>query len=391
MRSPFSSEPEAFHTVIALALVLLTVVLAAALGPTWLAVTVLVLAVGVLAFRMGQLHMRKLRRHDVLVKMAPPHMGPATERRVLVVANDTLDENALIGEIQRLVTASLTRVFLLVPAQISRGARITGAVDGVLDQARRRLETAVERVGHHDVVAGDSSQSDPIQAVQDAFTTFVPDEVIVATRPERTEGGLDPELAGLIRERFAVPVRHLVFEHGAVGREPSRDEEARYQRESDQAAARRFGVRAIAGVGIAAAVAMSMVAMVQSGERGEARAAAQAAASAAWRPTVAKIVHLSVIPEYKLGPEGEKHDAFTVTEFTVRAGQPQALRIDNTDTVPHSITAPEAGVNIIVMPGTHTYTLLVKRSGTYVWFCTFVCDEWAMEHPGYMRGVINVA
>ena len=80
-----------------------------------------------------------------------------------------------------------------------------------------------------------------------------------------------------------------------------------------------------------------------------------------------------------------------MTEFTVRAGQPQALRIDNTDTVPHSITAPEAGVNIIVMPGTHTYTLLVKRSGTYVWFCTFVCDEWAMEHPGYMRGVINVA
>jgi heme/copper-type cytochrome/quinol oxidase subunit 2 len=106
--------------------------------------------------------------------------------------------------------------------------------------------------------------------------------------------------------------------------------------------------------------------------------------------SVAKVVDLSVIPEYKRGPEGEKHDVFTTTEFTVRAGQPQKLRIDNTDDVPHSITAPEAGINIVVTPGTHTYTLLVKQPGRYLWFCTFVCDEWAMEHPGYMSGYITV-
>ena len=144
------------------------------------------------------------------------------------------------------------------------------------------------------------------------------------------------------------------------------------------------------GAGVLAAVVMSMVALIQSSEKQEARAAAQATAQFEWAPPVAKIVDLSVIPEYKRGPEGEKHDAFTKTEFTVRAGQPQELRIDNTDTVPHSITAPEAGVNIVVMPGTHTYTLVVKRPGTYVWFCTFVCDEWAMIHPGYMRGLISV-
>jgi heme/copper-type cytochrome/quinol oxidase subunit 2 len=105
---------------------------------------------------------------------------------------------------------------------------------------------------------------------------------------------------------------------------------------------------------------------------------------------VAKVVDLSVIAEYKRGPEGEKHDAFTTTEFTVRAGQPQELNIDNTDTVPHSITAPAAGVKIVVMPGKHTYTLLVTQPGRYLWFCTFVCDEWAMEHVGYMSGYITV-
>ena len=144
-------------------------------------------------------------------------------------------------------------------------------------------------------------------------------------------------------------------------------------------------------MGILAAVLLSMVALVQSSEKEEAGTAARAAAQLAALPPVAKVVDLSVIPEYKRGPEGEKHDAFTTTEFAVRPGQPQELRIDNTDSVPHSITSPEAGINIVVKPGTHTYTLLVKQSGTFRWFCTFPCDEWAMQHAGYMMGYITAS
>ena len=205
-------------------------------------------------------------------------------------------------------------------------------------------------------------------------------------------GGLEPQLAGLVRERFAVPVRHLVFEPGAAAQEPDKDTEARYRHEFGEAAARRFGLKALAATGILAAVLMSMVALIKSSERNEARAASQAAAQlTAGLPPVAQVVSLSVVPEGKLGPEGEKHDEFTVTEFSVRAGQPQELRIDNTDSVPHSITAPEAGVNVVVMPGNHIYTLLVKQTGRFLWFCTFRCDEWAMEHPGYMSGYITVS
>jgi hypothetical protein len=50
------------------------------------------------------------------------------------------------------------------------------------------------------------------------------------------------------------------------------------------------------------------------------------------------------------------------------------LRIDNTDTVPHSITSPEAGVSIIVLPGTRDHTLLVKQVGKFEWHCAFPCD-----------------
>ncbi len=393
MRSPFHSEQEAFRFLLLVMLALIPVVLAAVLGPAWLALAVLAVVLGAVAARAAQLRMRKLRGLELPVKMAPPHMGSAEERRVLVVANDTLGEEALLSEVERLARVPHTHVLLLVPALISSSERLTGAVDGVLEQARVRLQTALVRVGQSlAAVAGEISEADPLEAIEDAFATFAPDEVIVSTRWERTAGGLEPQLAGLVRERFAVPVRHLVFEPGSAAHEPDRETEARYRRESGDAAASRFGLRALAGAGIAAAVVMSAIALVQSSERQEARAASQAAdEQAAALPPVAKLVVLKVIPEGKPGPEGEKHDEFTQTEFTVHVGQPQELRIDNTDEVPHSITSPGAGVNIVVMPGVHTYTLLVKHAGTFLWFCTFRCDEWAMQHPGYMSGYITAS
>jgi hypothetical protein len=391
VRSPFHSEQEAFHFVLLLILALVPIVLAAALGPTWLALVVLAVILGALAVRVAQLRMRKLRGLELPVKMAPPHLGSAAERRVLVVANDTLGEEALLSEVERLASGPATHVLLLVPALIPPGARLTGAVDSLLDQARARLKTALNRVGHEHVVAGETSEADPLEAIEDTFATFAPDEVIVATGWEQAASGLEPRLAGLVRERFAVPVRHLVFEPGSAAQEPDRDTEVRYRHEFGEAAARRFGLKALAGAGILAVVLMSTIALVRSSEKKEARAAAQSAAQFAALPPVAKMVALSVIPEYKPGPEGEKHDAFTTTEFAVQAGRPQELRIDNTDDVRHSITSPEAGVNIVVMPGTHTYTLRVKHPGSFRWFCAFPCDEWAMQHPGYMAGYITVS
>ena len=104
---------------------------------------------------------------------------------------------------------------------------------------------------------------------------------------------------------------------------------------------------------------------------------------------VASTVYLSVSPGIKPGPDGKLHDAYSVTGFQVRAGQPVKLVIDNTDSAVHSITSPAAGVNIVVKPGMHTYTLLVRRSGVYQWYCNYPCDPYSMMHDGYMRGTIT--
>jgi hypothetical protein len=392
VRSPFLSESEAFRFLLLVVLALLLVVAAAALGPTWLALVVLAVILAGLAVRLAWMHTRKLRGLEMPLKMAPPHVGSAADRRVLVVANDTLDEESLLGEIARLASAPHTHVLVLAPASISSIARLTGAVDVILDQARVRLETALDSVGRNLAVAGEVSEADPLVAVEDAFAGFAPDEILVSTRWERAAGALEPRLAGLVRERFAVPVRHLVFEPGADAREPGRDTEARYRQEFGAVAVRRFALRALAGTAVLAALVMSLIALVRSGEREEARASSRYAVElAAENPPPAKTVDLEIIAEHKPGPEGEKHDVFTTTEFFVAVGRPQEVRIDNTDSVPHSITSPEAGVNIVAMPGTHTYKLLVTHPGRFLWFCAFPCDEWAMHHPGYMMGYITAS
>ena len=196
MRSPFHSEREAFRFVLLVILALVPIVLAAVLGPTWLAPVVLAVILVAVAVRVAQLRMRKLRGVELPVKMAPPHVGSAAERRVLVVANDTLSEEALLSEVGRLASVPLTHVLVLVPALISPGARLTGAVDGPLNEARVRLKTALDRVGRDLVVAGEISEEDPLEAIEDTFATFAPDEVIVSTRWERAASGLEPRARG---------------------------------------------------------------------------------------------------------------------------------------------------------------------------------------------------
>ncbi|MHB8234455.1 MAG: cupredoxin domain-containing protein [Solirubrobacteraceae bacterium] len=156
----------------------------------------------------------------------------------------------------------------------------------------------------------------------------------------------------------------------------------------------------LAGAGIVAALLISIVALIQSGQKSEPRvvtqpAVTQGAAVAPPAAASAKTVSLKIIGGSKLGPDGKKHDQFTKTEFAVKVGQTLKLKIDNTDDVPHSITAPVASINLTIKPGVHTYSLVVKQAGRFQWFCIIPCDSdaggWAMSHPGFMAGYITAS
>jgi uncharacterized cupredoxin-like copper-binding protein len=187
--------------------------------------------------------------------------------------------------------------------------------------------------------------------------------------------------------------------------EPDRQTEASDQREFDQAVDRsgKAVLEILGGVGVLAALLMSMVALIQSGGSNNAATAAQPAMmhAAATAPSTvastapAKLVDLKIIPISKMGPDGKKHDAFTQTEFAVKVGQVLKLRIDNKDEGEHSITSPVVGVNVLVKPGIHTYTMVVNKAGRFEWYCLVPCDSdakgWAMQNPGYMSGYITAS
>ena len=107
--------------------------------------------------------------------------------------------------------------------------------------------------------------------------------------------------------------------------------------------------------------------------------------------TVTPVSYLSVSPGIKPGTDGQLHDAYSQTTFVVHPGQPVKLVINNTDSVPHGIVSPEAGVNIVAKPGKHTYTLMVKHAGVFEWHCNQPCDPTSMAEMGYMQGKIIAA
>jgi plastocyanin len=174
-------------------------------------------------------------------------------------------------------------------------------------------------------------------------------------------------------------------------------------RETDQqmfdAAVNRDGkifLQILGALGIVAALVMSTIALVVSTSKTHATVASSQApaVAAAPAPPVAPI-KVTVAGENKRGPDGKLHDSFSKTNFAVKVGQATRLRIDNKDASAHSITAAGTGVSLMILPGTHTYTIRATTTGRFEWICVIPCDGptkgWAMTHPGYMAGYITAS
>ena len=75
-----------------------------------------------------------------------------------------------------------------------------------MDASLARLRDAgISAQGH----VGDA---DPVQAIEDALRTFGPDEVIISTHPEGRSHWLERDIVEHARERFAVPITHVVVD-----------------------------------------------------------------------------------------------------------------------------------------------------------------------------------
>ncbi|MEB3103793.1 cupredoxin domain-containing protein [Ferviditalea candida] len=116
-------------------------------------------------------------------------------------------------------------------------------------------------------------------------------------------------------------------------------------------------------------------------------------------PAKDAVQHVSLVinADYKLGTDGELHDAFTPGDFTVKAGQPVELTIYNFDDQGHPFVSSNLGLNVKVdpsqkegQPSVTTTTFVPAKAGKYEWHCGLPCDDWAMAHDNYMMGYVTV-
>ncbi len=188
MRNPFRSEARAFRFVLAVAAAAAAGTVAAVWAPTAVAAAVSAFAAAVLAvYVVG-------RRRPRRIPAAPPHVGPASERRLLLVVDDQPDESdlaALRGYADRVLVVSL--------AGTSPLRHWISDVDRARERADERMEEVVSRLRDSGVdAAGVVGDDDPFAAVDDALRTFGGDEIVVAGGGER--------LLASLRARYALPV-----------------------------------------------------------------------------------------------------------------------------------------------------------------------------------------
>ena len=141
---------------------------------------------------------------------------PDQPHRLIVVANRTCPCPGLIEEVARRTLARSGHVLVVAPALNSRLRHWVSDTDHAVAAAGERLKLAVEHLRHAGVHAdGEVGDADPIVAIEDAMTAFPADAVILSTWPAGTSSWLERDLLQRARDRFDVPIEHLVSRYDA--------------------------------------------------------------------------------------------------------------------------------------------------------------------------------
>ncbi len=164
----------------------------------------------------GDLHEERAEGGRPAVWERRPHGGP---KRILVVANETVAGRALRDEIRHRAGGRDTAVLVLAPALNSQLRYWASDDEGARAEAQRRLDASLAALAEDGVAArGEIGDSDPLQAVEDALRTFGADEIVISTHPPGRSNWLEKNVIALARERFGVPITHVVvdLEHEAA-------------------------------------------------------------------------------------------------------------------------------------------------------------------------------
>jgi hypothetical protein len=207
MANPFRSEAEAYRFLLITIGYFAAIVIATLAGGRWVGFVVFV------ALSLVGLWWLFRRRPEAPVRTAHPRRGAENERRILVIANETVGGETLREEIRRRSAGFEEQVLVVCPALNSPIRHWASDEDQARAAAQERLNRSLARLAEAGIEArGEVGDCEPLQAIEDSVRTFGPDEIIISTHPEGRSNWLEKGVVAGARERFAVPITHVVVD-----------------------------------------------------------------------------------------------------------------------------------------------------------------------------------
>ena len=158
-----------------------------------------------------------MHRHPASSAAPPAPPRPAgrdgnANHRVLVVADDCATSEAFVATIVEHAAGRPVEAFVVAPALSSRFARWTSD-DGAYAEAQRHLDATLEALTRAGIAArGHIGSHDPIQAADDGLREYPADEVVFAMHEPGEANRLEADAVDEARERYALPVTHLLVD-----------------------------------------------------------------------------------------------------------------------------------------------------------------------------------
>jgi hypothetical protein len=130
--------------------------------------------------------------------------------KLLVLTSEAITADQLREAIQEGANAAEIEVLVVAPALAENALRFwLSDADEAIGRAEQVRRQTVEELGRAGVTAtGDTGESDPSEAVQDALRTFPADRIVLFTHPESDQRYREDVDAGELQQRFGLPVDH---------------------------------------------------------------------------------------------------------------------------------------------------------------------------------------
>jgi hypothetical protein len=211
MHNPLRSEADAFRWLLVIggavvSAIVLTLLTRPVVGVVW---TALLIGFGV---GFGYRSARGSLPRDVEVTK-----GGDGKFRLLVVANETVQGEALLNEIRDRCRDRRCEVMVVTPALASsRASHWASDIDEAIERARQRMELSLIEIKQLGLKAkGEIGDSDPNVAIEDALRVFPADEILISTHPPDRSRWLEQGVVDKARERIGLPITHVVVDLAA--------------------------------------------------------------------------------------------------------------------------------------------------------------------------------